>query len=109
MNKASLIEFVASAENVSKKDAKNYIESVLAGIVNGLTNDGKVTLVGFGTFELTAKAARTARNPKTGEPIDVPAKTVPKFRPSAALKATVVDVDMKDLGADDVEGAGEAE
>ena len=87
MNKATLIENVVGVLNITKKDAKEVIETVLAGIVTGMEQDGKVTLVGFGTFQLADKAARTARNPKTGAPVAVPAKVVPKFRPSAGLKA----------------------
>jgi len=99
MNKATLINFVADQERVNKKDAKAMIESILAGIVDGLATDGKVTLVGFGTFQLTAKDARVARNPKTGEPVNVPAKVVPKFRPSAGLKAQFVALTEVPTGA----------
>lgn len=71
---------------VSQKDAGIVIDAVLKTIKDGLVNDGKVTLVGFGSFVAATQAARKARNPKTGEPIDVPAKTVVKFRPAAAFK-----------------------
>lgn len=86
MNKATLIDFVAQDANLTKKDARIAIESVISGIVKGLQDDGKVALVGFGSFLLVNKDARTARNPKTGAAVDVPAKIVPKFRPSATLK-----------------------
>jgi nucleoid DNA-binding protein len=94
MNKATLIEFVAEECSISKKGAKVTVETVLEGITNGLVDDGVVTLVGFGTFSLVQKQARTARNPKTGEEVDVPAKVVPKFRPSAALKEVFADVTL---------------
>lgn len=93
MNKANLIDFVASETNLTKKDSRIAIEAVLNGITEGLNADGKVALVGFGSFLLVNKKARTARNPKTGEAVDVPAKVVPKFRPSAALKEQFEDYD----------------
>ena len=89
MNKADLINFVAEDTGASKKDARTIINAVIAGVTEGLTTDRKVTLVGFGTFTSVDRAARTARNPKTGEPIEVPAKVVPKFKPSKNLKAVV--------------------
>jgi len=62
------------------------IGTVIDGIKSGIMTDGKVTLVGFGTFSVVERAARKARNPKTGEAIDVPRKMVPKFKPSKLLK-----------------------
>jgi DNA-binding protein HU-beta len=91
MNKADLINYVAAEASVTKKEAKSLIETVITGIIEGLTADGKVTLVGFGTFSLAARAARLARNPKTGESVDVPAKVVPKFRASVSLKEVFED------------------
>jgi DNA-binding protein HU-beta len=95
MNKKDLKDFVASEANITKKDAGIAIDTVLEGILSGIEEDGKVTLVGFGTFTVAARKARKARNPQTGEPIDVPAKTVPKFRPSAAMKEMVVDMEVE--------------
>jgi DNA-binding protein HU-beta len=95
MNKKDLKDFVASEANITKKDAGIAIDTVLEGIMSGIEEDGKVTLVGFGTFTVAARKARKARNPQTGEPIDVPAKTVPKFRPSAAMKEMVVDMEVE--------------
>lgn len=95
MNKANLIDYVAGEVGVTKKDAKAAIEAVLSGVIEGLTSDAKVTLVGFGTFSLVQKAARMARNPKTGEAIDVPAKVVPKFKASAALKDLFEDAELE--------------
>jgi DNA-binding protein HU-beta len=94
MNKAKLIDFVANEVNLTKRDARVAIEAVIAGINAGLAEDGKVALVGFGTFLLVEKKARTARNPKTGEAVEVPAKVVPKFRPSATLKEYFEDADL---------------
>jgi DNA-binding protein HU-beta len=95
MNKKDLKDFVASEANITKKDAGIAIDTVLEGIMSGIEEDGKVTLVGFGTFTVAARKARKARNPQTGESIDVPAKTVPKFRPSAAMKDMVVDMEVE--------------
>jgi len=89
MNKAELTDFVAEDTGMTKKDSRLAINSVLAGIERGLTTESKVTLVGFGTFTTVDRAARKGRNPKTGEEIDIPAKTVPKFKASASLKAAV--------------------
>ena len=94
MNKANLIDFVAAETNLTKKDSRGAIEAVVNGIVDGLNTDGKVALVGFGTFLLVDKKARIARNPKTGEAVDVPAKVVPKFRPSASLKELFEDLEV---------------
>ena len=100
MNKADLINFVAGDTGVTKKDARTIINAVLEGMTDGLSTDGKVTLVGFGTFSAVARKARKARNPKTGEAIDVPAKVVPKFKASKALKEAVADLDLDALKAD---------
>lgn len=97
MNKANLIDFVATETNLTKKDARGAIEAVIDGIINGLSADNKVALVGFGTFLLVEKKARTARNPKTGEAVEVPAKIVPKFRPSASLKEIFEDMEVAEL------------
>lgn len=89
MNKKTLKDNVAATLGVSKREAGLAIDAVIHGIVDGLVEDGKVTLVGFGTFTSVVRAARTARNPKTGDPIEVPEKVVPKFKPSAKLKEIV--------------------
>jgi len=86
MNKKGLTDYVAEEAGITKKDANALIGVVLGGIKEGLTGEGKVTLVGFGTFSIVKRNARMARNPKTGEAISVPEKTVPKFKPSKALK-----------------------
>ena len=86
MNKKALTNKVAEAAQITKKDANLVIGHVLEGIKAGLIEDGKVTLVGFGTFKVVQRAARKARNPQTGAPIDVPAKMVPKFKASKAMR-----------------------
>jgi len=94
MNKKDLRDFVADDLGTTLAEANISIDAVLAGIVAGITEDGKVTLVGFGSFTAVKRAARKARNPKTGEPIDVPEKIVPKFKPSAKMKELVLNADL---------------
>jgi len=89
MNKKDLKDNVAEALNTSKRDAGLAIDAVLEAIKDGLAKDGKVTLVRFGTFSTVKRAARTARNPKTGEPVEVPEKMAPKFKASKELKDLV--------------------
>lgn len=89
MNKSELVDFVAEKTGAYKKDALAAVNAVMEGIEQGLRSDGKVTLVGFGNFVTKQRAARTARNPQTGDPVAVPAKTVPAFKPSQALKDAV--------------------
>jgi len=94
MNKGDLKNFVADEAGVTKAEANLMIDVILAGIKEGLLEDGKVTLVGFGTFSAVARKARKARNPQTGAAIDVPAKMVPKFKPAAALKDLVLELGL---------------
>jgi len=94
MNKKDLKDFVAENAGVTKAEAGIMIDAVLDGIKEGLAADAKVTLVGFGTFTAVKRAARKARNPKTGEPIDVPEKVVPKFKASAKMKEKVADLEL---------------
>ena len=89
MNKAELINHVASAAGLSKSAAGDAVEAVVSGITGELANGGSVSLVGFGTFSVTSRAARTARNPRTGATIEVPAANAPKFKAGKALKDAV--------------------
>lgn len=89
MNKKELVTNVKEAMGCTRKEAEVAVGAVLDAVAEGMVVDGRVSLVGFGTFSAADRAARTCRNPQTGEPIDVPAKRVPKFKPSAALKAKV--------------------
>jgi len=86
MNKADLIDHVATAAGLSKAAAGEAVEATISGISGELGNGGSVSLVGFGTFSVVARAARTARNPRTGDPINVPASKVPKFKAGKKLK-----------------------
>lgn len=89
MNKAELVESVAKAAGGTKADAQRHVDAVLDTIEKALKKGDKVQLTGFGTFEVRKRAARTGRNPQTGETIKVKASTVPAFKAGAALKNTV--------------------
>ncbi|WP_338020367.1 HU family DNA-binding protein [Ralstonia insidiosa] len=89
MNKPDLIDHITVATGWTKADATKALEATLSGIKAGLANDENVTLIGFGTFSVTERAARLARNPRTGEEIEVAAARVPKFKPGSDLKALV--------------------
>lgn len=82
MNKSELIESVAEQNGLTKVNAKKIVESVLENIAKGTREKGKVSLLGFGNFSTTIRAARLGRNPQTGETLEIPAKEVVKFKPS---------------------------
>ena len=86
MNKGDLINEVAKFFD-TKKDAQTAVDSVLSTITNALKRNDTVTLVGFGTFKVDKRKARTGRNPQTGAPIRIRAKKVPKFTAGNKLKA----------------------
>ena len=88
MNKADLISNVAGVVS-SKTEAKAAVDRVFETITGALKNNETVTLVGFGTFKVEHRKARTGRNPQTGEMIDIKAKKVPKFTPGKSLKEAV--------------------
>lgn len=89
MNKGDLINEVKKELGVSNKDAKKAVESVFSTITNALKKQQIVTLIGFGTFKVDNRSARTGRNPMTGETIEIKAKNVPKFAPGKGLKDAV--------------------
>lgn len=89
MNKAELIERIAEEAGISKAQASKALNATLKAISSSLAVGEQVTLVGFGTFLVGARAARTGRNPRTGKAIKIKAASVPKFRASASLKAEV--------------------
>jgi DNA-binding protein HU-beta len=89
VNKAELIDVIAVSADLSKADATRAIESVLDTITNALKAGDTVSLVGFGSFQVKARAARTGRNPQTGAAIDIAASKVPVFKAGKALKDTV--------------------
>ena len=89
MNKANLIDAVAQQADLSKAAAERAVSATVEAIQESLKAGGTVTLAGLGTFSVSARAERVGRNPKTGEPITVPASKVPKFKPAKGLKDTV--------------------
>jgi DNA-binding protein HU-beta len=82
MNKSELIESVAEQNGLTKVNAKKIVESVLENIAKGTREKGKVSLLGFGNFSTSIRAARLGRNPQTGETLEIPAKEVVKFKAS---------------------------
>jgi DNA-binding protein HU-beta len=86
MNKSSLVEAVKSKMEGTKKEAEMAVSAVLQSISEGMVTDGKVALVGFGSFEAVDRKARTCKNPQNGETINVPAKVAPRFKASTAMK-----------------------
>ena len=89
MNKTQFVEAVAQKSNLTKKDAEAAVNAMTAVVAEALKAGDKVQLVGFGTFEVKARAARTGRNPKTGETITIAASKSPAFAAGKALKDAV--------------------
>ena len=89
MNKAELIDAVANGADISKADATRAVDAMVDNITGALKKGDQVTLVGFGTFAVKDRAARTGRNPRTGEAINIPASKVPGFKAGKALKDAV--------------------
>src|SRR5688572_1006915 len=89
MNKGELIDKIANDSKISKVQAGNALNSAIDGVLLSLKKGGKVTLVGFGTFSVTSRKARTGRNPQTGTPLKIAAKKVTKFAAGAELKKAV--------------------
>lgn len=89
MTKKELTDQVAKKVNLSKKDAAAAVDATLGAITGALKNDQKVQLVGFGTFEVRSRKARTGINPQTKAKIQIAASKTPAFRPGKALKAAV--------------------
>ena len=89
MNKADLIEAIAKDVELSKADAGKALDSLTKRITQSLKKGENVTLVGFGTFSVTKRKARTGRNPQTGETIKIKAKKVAKFKPGKDLMTSV--------------------
>lgn len=89
MNKTELIDAIAASAELSKKDAKAALEATLDAISASLKKGDAVQLIGFGTFKVNHRKARTGRNPKTNEAIEIPASNVPAFVAGKALKDLV--------------------
>ncbi len=89
MNKSELIEAVAAAADLTKADAGRAIDATVAAITDTLSKGDSLSLIGFGTFSISNRAARTGRNPRTGEAIQIKAAKLPKFKAGKALKDAV--------------------
>jgi DNA-binding protein HU-beta len=89
MNKADIIDFVSNGAEITKAQADEAVTSILNAITGALQDGEKVTLVGFGTFSTTERAARTGRNPQTGAELRIAASVAVKFSPGKELKETV--------------------
>jgi DNA-binding protein HU-beta len=89
LNKGDLVAKIAGETGVSKTEAEGVLNSLVTAITHSLKKNQKVTLVGFGTWSVTKRKARTGRNPQTGVPIKIAARKVPKFTPGSELKKAV--------------------
>jgi len=89
MNKTELIDAIAKAADLTKADAGKALNGMMEGIFEALSSGDHVTLIGFGTFSVTEREARTGRNPQTGKAIKIAAKKVAKFKPGKALVEAV--------------------
>ena len=93
MTKAELVEDVARAAELTKKDAERLVEIVFESIIDTLNQGEKIELRGFGSFRVRERGARRGRNPKTGDPVNIPAKRVPYFKPGKELKELINEED----------------
>lgn len=89
MNKNDLVTKVATASGLTKVDAERAIEATISSITDSLRGGEEVRLIGFGTFAITNRPASEGRNPRTGEPLKIPATRLPKFRAGKQLKEAV--------------------
>lgn len=90
MNKAQLIEAIAVKAGMTKADAKKAVDAFVGVTAAALKKEDKVSLIGFGTFSVTKRAARKGRNPRTGGELKIPAKKVVKFKPGSELSKLVM-------------------
>lgn len=86
MNKSELVAHIATSAGLTKAQATAALQAFETSVIDTLANGGEVTLIGFGTFKVTDRAARTGRNPKTGEEIQIAASKVPTFKAGKAFK-----------------------
>ena len=103
MTKAELVEEVARAAELTKKDSEVIVEEVFKNIIQALNRGEKIELRGFGSFRVRQRDARRGRNPKTGTPVDIPAKRVPYFKPGKELKE-LINVDGDEANGADLSG-----
>lgn len=107
MTKAELVEDVARAAELTKKDAERLVEIVFESIIETLNHGEKIELRGFGSFRVRERGARRGRNPKTGDPVNIPAKRVPYFKPGKELKELINEESAPAQSSPDVPGAGD--
>ena len=86
MNKSQLVEHIATSADISKEQAGNALNALVEGISTTLANGDEVAILGFGSFKVNTRAARTGRNPRTGEEIQIAASKTPAFKAGKALK-----------------------
>lgn len=91
MTKADLVEIVAREADMTKKDVEQLVEIIFESIVSSLNKGEKIELRGFGSFRVRERNSRKGRNPKTGEPVEIPAKRVAYFKPGKDLKDLIND------------------
>lgn len=89
MNKQDLVNKIAQETGLKKVDAEKALNSFTTAVTHALKGGERVTLVGFGSFSISSRAARKGRNPQTGETITIPATKVPKFKPGKELKSAI--------------------
>jgi DNA-binding protein HU-beta len=89
MNRSDIIAKMATDAGISKAKAESALNGLIDGIAGALRSGDKVSLVGFGTFSVSDRAARTGRNPRTGDTIQIPASKVPRFKPGKGLKDAI--------------------
>lgn len=97
MTKAELVDEVALAAGLTKKDSEVIVDEVFKNIIQALNRGEKIELRGFGSFRVRQRDARRGRNPKTGAPVDIPSKRVPFFKPGKELKELI---NPDEVGAD---------
>lgn len=89
MTKADLVDGVTATGDLTRRDGEVIVDTFFDGIIHAILSDDKVEIRGFGSFRIRQRNARTGRNPKTGDKVDVPAKRVPYFKPSKELRDLV--------------------
>src|SRR5574343_2020138 len=89
MNKSELVEVAAKEAGITKAAADKALAAIVGAVVDAVAKGDSVTLVGFGTFKSSKRAARTGKNPKTGAALNIPETVVPKFSPGSGFKAAV--------------------
>lgn len=89
MNKAQLIDAISEKAGLTKADAKKALDAFVEATTDALKNGDRVALIGFGSFAVATRSARTGRNPQSGSPIEIPEKKVVKFKPGAELSDTI--------------------